>query len=85
MNGMWDPDRNPRGAPLQRRVLQLGLRGQCLEDFGKYEILEILDISAFVAEQRENTTRQRSQEFLTPIERVYVPDDQVVRVRLGLD
>jgi hypothetical protein len=81
----WDPDHHPSGAPLQRRALQMGLRGQSLKDFAKSEVLEIIDISAFVAEQRENTTHQRLQELLTPVEHVYDPDNQVIRVRLGLD
>ncbi len=68
----WDPDHHPGGAPLERRALQLGLRGQCLEKFGKQEILEILDISSFVAEQRENTTKQRLPYLFTPFEQVMV-------------
>ncbi len=81
----WDPDRNPSGAPLPRRALQLGLRGARLEDFGRREILEVLDVSAFVAEQRENTTRQRRPHLLVPVERLYVPDGLALRARLGLD
>jgi hypothetical protein len=81
----WDPDHHPRGAPLERRALQLGLRGQSLEKFGKHEILEILDISSFVAEQRENTTKPRLPDLLTPVEREYIPRDQTIRMRLGLD
>jgi hypothetical protein len=81
----WDPDHHPGGAPLERRALQLGLRGQSLAQFGKHEILEILDISTFVAEQRENTTKQRLPELITPMERVYLPPDEATRTRLGLD
>ncbi len=46
----WDPDHSPRGASLKRRALQLGLRGRPLKDFGSREILEILDMTAFVTE-----------------------------------
>lgn len=31
----WDPDHAPGGAKLARRAIQLGLRGQVLEAFGK--------------------------------------------------
>ena len=31
----WDPDRGPGGGPLQRRALQLGLRGKMLEEYGR--------------------------------------------------
>ncbi len=81
----WDPDHHPSGAPLERRALQMGLRGQSLAKFGKHEILEILDISSFVAEQRENTTKQRLPDLFTPAEREYIPGDETVRMRLGLD
>ncbi len=81
----WDPDRNPSGAPLQRRALQLGLRGARLEEFGRREILEVVDISTFVEEQRENTTRQRLSHLIVPVEQLYIPHDPAVRARLGLD
>src|SRR5262249_37231679 len=48
----WDPDHDPSGAPLERRAIQLGLRGTVLESFGQRELIEILDLSEFVAEQR---------------------------------
>ncbi len=81
----WDPDHHPRGASLQRRALQLGLRGRPLKDFGNREILEILDMTAFVTEQRKNTTASRIAELIMPIERVYIPGNPDIRARLGLD
>ncbi len=81
----WDPDRHPSGAPLQRRALQLGLRGQALEDYGTKRILEIQDISAFVAEQREHTRKEQLDELLIPVEREYLPADRSVAALLGID
>ncbi len=81
----WDPDHHPRGAALPRRALQLGLRRRPLKDFGKREILEIIDLTGFVTEQRENTSADRIAQLITPAERVYVPADPEVWVRLGLD
>jgi hypothetical protein len=81
----WDPDHHPSGASLQRRALQLGLRGRPLKDFSKREILEILDITEFVTEQRKNTTASRIAELIMPIEQVYIPANPDIRVRLGLD
>jgi hypothetical protein len=69
----WDPDHHPRGASLPRRALQLGLRGRALEDFGKREIIDILDLTEFVAEQRNNITKARIADLVTPVERVYIP------------
>ena len=31
----WDPDHDPSGAKVERRALQLGLRGEVLEAFGQ--------------------------------------------------
>lgn len=80
----WDPDRNPQGSPLQRRAIQLGLRGHALEAYGRRETIEIVDISTFVAEQRQNADRQRLRDLFTPLEAVYTPEDPVVYSRLGV-
>ncbi len=81
----WDPDHNPNGSPLQRRAIQLGMRGRVLKDYGRKEILEIMDMSAFVKEQRGNISSERIAELVTPVEREYLPDDPAIRTRLGLD
>ena len=50
----WDPDHDPSGKPLDRRAIQLGLRGATLASYVREWIVEIADISSFVAEQREH-------------------------------
>ncbi len=80
----WDPDYDPKGHPLQRRAIQVGLKGAVLEAFGQREILEVLDISAFVAEQRVHLTAADGSALLTPQERVYYPADPAIAARLGL-
>jgi hypothetical protein len=79
----WDPDHHPSGAKLDRRAIQLGLRGSVLDEFGKKELLEVIDLSQFVAEQRGVLSRGMSA-LLTPRERVYAPADPTVFARLGL-
>jgi hypothetical protein len=80
----WDPDHDPSGAKLERRALQLGLRGAALEAFGRSELVEVLDLSGFVAEQRERLTSGGVSALLTPRERVYRPADPAVGARLRL-
>lgn len=80
----WDPDYDPWGHPLQRRAIQIGLKGTVLEAFGQRELLEVLDISAFVAEQRVRLTKPDETPLLTPRERVYYPVDSAIATRLGL-
>jgi hypothetical protein len=69
----WDPDHGPTGRPLRRRAIQLGLRGPVLEEYGRQAILEIEDISDFVAAQREVVRSGSLERLLTPRETVYTP------------
>lgn len=69
----WDPDHLPTGEKCERRAIQLGLRGAALEAYGKHEIVQIIDVSAFVAEQRANVHEWRTGKLMTPSECVYVP------------
>jgi hypothetical protein len=66
----WDPDHDPQGRPLERRAIQLGLRGDVLKRFGTSECLSIEDITPFVIEQREHTNAECSS-LLIPEEAVY--------------
>jgi hypothetical protein len=81
----WDPDHTPTGVPLPRRALQLGLRRQPLKAYGNKEIIDVLDLTTFVEEQRTNSTTSRFSELIMPVERVYIPDDPNTRIRLKLD
>ena len=80
----WDPDHHPSGAKLERRAIQLGLRGEVLEAFGKRELLEVIDLSEFVAEQRAKLEGAGVSALATPRERVYRPADEAIALRLGL-
>jgi len=80
----WDPDHHPSGAKLERRAIQLGLRGGVLEAFGRRELVEVVNLSAFVAEQREALAARGVSALVTPRERVYTPADPAVAARLGL-
>lgn len=78
----WDPDHGPGGDKLERRAIQLGLRGETLRRYARAWILDVEDISDFVAAQRANV-RDRDA-LLTPVERVYPVADPDVATRLGL-
>lgn len=81
----WDPDHDPNGGKCERRAVQLGLRGSTLEAFGKKEIVEIIDISEFVAQQRESIKDWRSGTLRTPAESIYVPHSAAAAANVGLD
>jgi hypothetical protein len=80
----WDPDHHPSGLAADRRAIQLGLRGETLAVFGKRELLEVIDLSSFVAEQRSRLSNEGVSALVTPRERVFLPGDQALAARLGL-
>ncbi len=80
----WDPDHDPVGKKVERRAVQLGLRGEVLRRFGREECISITDISGFVEAQRANATPPYD-ELLTPRETVYTPRSASARGNLQLD
>lgn len=81
----WDPDHSPSGDRLTRRAIQLGLRNDSLLNFARNWIVDIEDITDFVADQRCNAVKSRWDRLLTPSEDVYSPHDPAIAARLGLD
>jgi hypothetical protein len=79
----WDPDHHPSGAKLERRAIQLGLRGNVLASYAREWTVNIEDISEFVQQQNQYNTGDRAQ-LLTPIETVYPVTDPQVCHKLGL-
>jgi hypothetical protein len=80
----WDPDHHPDGTALERRALQLGLRGKHLEKYSREWILDIEDITPFVHQQREAMVSSGVDSLITPREQVYPVTDREVASRLGL-
>ena len=81
----WDPDHDPAGTKVPRRAIQLGLRGEILRAYGRDAIVEIKDISDFVAKQREHARRSAHRMLMIPEEHVYAPRQEHIRERLGLE
>jgi hypothetical protein len=77
----WDPDHDPSGKAIERRAVQLGLRGAALRRFGEQPI-SIEDITPFVTEQRAHVESLAS--LLVPSESVYRPPDQSAKA-IGID
>ena len=66
----WDPDHAPDGAKLARRAVQMGLRGQALRELATSALVEVIDMTAWVAEQRAHALGDW-QKLRTPVENVY--------------
>lgn len=67
----WDPDHHPAGNKLERRAIQLGLRGEAIRKYAQEWIIDIEDISDFVAEQRQHVVSGNYEALLTPAESPY--------------
>lgn len=83
MRLQWDPDHDPSGAKIERRAIQLGLRGSILSHYARDWILDIQDISSFVRQQREYAQLPYVQ-LVTPRETVYSVVDAKLADRLGV-
>lgn len=81
----WDPDYNPVDGRLDRRAVQIGIRGKTARHYADGGwIYHIEDITEFVLEQHANR-RKPYRDLLLPRERVYPVYDEDVAFRLGVD
>ncbi|MDB5351760.1 MAG: hypothetical protein JWN86_3007 [Planctomycetota bacterium] len=79
----FDPDHGPSGNPVERRAIQLGLRGDVLARYAREWLLGIEDISEFVTEQRANAKIPYDR-LVTPKEASYPIVEPEVAARLGV-
>jgi hypothetical protein len=80
----WDPDHDPVGNQITRRAIQLGLKGDILEKFGKDEILGINDITSFVKEQKKLLDRGQKEALMVPHETIFEIKDRELSKRIGI-
>lgn len=80
----WDPDHDPLGNKVERRAIQLGLRGEMVKRYSKDWVLSISDISEFVIEQRKHVESGHLNLLRTPAESEFTPASRVVCNQLGV-
>jgi hypothetical protein len=80
----WDPDHDPRGNKLERRAIQLGLKEETLEKYGKEFVLKIENITPFVREQHEHVKNGRIDMLQVPYESIYIPKSKDLASKIGL-
>jgi hypothetical protein len=78
----WDPDHSPTGGKLERKAIQLGLRGDVLALYAREWIISIEDISEFVYEQHQNLAD--FSQLIVPKETIYAVTDGKVAAQLQL-
>jgi hypothetical protein len=59
----WDPDHNPHGEKIERRAIQIGIKGNLLEKFGKEWIISIEDITDFAHQQKSILDSKRMEDL----------------------
>lgn len=80
----WDPDHRPNGSKvIERRAVQLGLRGSTLIRFSKEFIIDVTDITDLVEEQRENLNDLNN--LVIPEEHCYEIIDSSIRAIIEID
>jgi len=81
----WDPDHDPYGAPVQRRAVQLGLRGKMLHQYGTEQLISIEEVTDFARTQRQQMESNSLAALFTPQERIYQPADAGTASRVGIE
>jgi hypothetical protein len=81
----WDPDHDPFGNKVERRAIQLGLKGNILEKFGRQQIKHIDDITDFVREQKQILDTKQLDKLVVPIETVFKMVDDRQNERIGIE
>lgn len=80
----WDPDHDPFGNKLERRAIQLGLKGKVLETFGKEQIKLIEDITDFVKQQKQHLDNNHLDKLIVPLETVFKTTDRELNKKIGI-
>lgn len=81
----WDPDHDPFGNKITRRAIQLGLKGQALENFGRQQIKLIEDITEFVIDQKKHVDLKDLDKLTVPTENIYKLTNAELKSRIGAD
>ncbi len=64
----WDPDHDPFGNKIERRAVQLGLKGETLRQFATEWLTKVEDITEFVKNEYEKVKNNKLDELIVPKE-----------------
>lgn len=69
----WDPDHDPHGEKLERRAIQIGIKGSMLDKFNTEFVEGIENITEFVHEQKANLDKDAATLFVMNESIIKVP------------
>ncbi|MEP6845038.1 MAG: DUF4291 domain-containing protein [Panacibacter sp.] len=81
----WDPDHDPFGNKVERRAVQLGLRGKMLKKFGRQQIKRVENITDFVKQQKQLLDGNQMDKLLVPVETIFRMVDNKQNERIGIE
>jgi len=79
-----DPDHNSYGEKIERRAIQIGIKGSLIASYATEDILEIEDVSDFVKEQIIFVQNKKLDSLVTPTEKPFFFDDSQLNHKLKL-
>ncbi|MBS7564252.1 DUF4291 domain-containing protein [Mucilaginibacter sp. Bleaf8] len=79
----WDPDHDPFGNKLERRAIQIGLKGEALNYFIEH-IKSIEDITSIVRQQKYTLDNAGIEKLLVPVETIFRTSDEELNNRIGI-
>lgn len=81
----WDPNHDPYGNKINRKAIQIGIKGEMFAKFNDNMIIEIYDITNFVSKQRIYVEHKQLQHLEIPIETIYEPKRTDLNIGLNLE
>lgn len=76
----WDPAHDPYGAKLERKAIQIGMKGETLSAFGREMIQQIHDVTDFVKTQKKNLDEAGLTALEVPQETLYTLQDLDINI-----
>lgn len=80
----WDPDHDPYGREMERRAIQIGMKGSLLQQFGTKMIQSIEDITGFVREQKRWLDQNGIEGLRIPTASLFATQDSELNQWIGI-
>ncbi len=82
----WDPDRSLKGGKLDRRAIQIGMRGPAVHAYVDEWIIGLEDVTPLAHQIRDLRQQKRPLDaVIVPEERVYAITDSSILTRLEME
>lgn len=80
----WDPDHDPYGNKIERRAIQLGIKGALLKTLSDHWITSIEDITDYVKTEKAKLDAGGMDALTVPVERIFHIDDSDIEGSIGI-